>query len=74
MTTTEPLRGARTSRPETARDPRPSLRRTTCTILTLAIAGQARTHFPARPPNFCLTLEPSQKPPARGAGREMPQF
>ena len=52
MTTTEPFRGARTSRPETARDPRPSLRRTTCTTLTLAMGGQARTQFPARPPIF----------------------
>ena len=32
MTTTEPLRGARTSRPTTAREPLPSFRRTTCTL------------------------------------------
>src|SRR5689334_1472934 len=36
ITTTEPLRGARTRRPATARDPRPSFRSTTCTGVTLA--------------------------------------
>ena len=37
MTITEPLRGVRTNRPTMAREPRPSLVRTTCTLLmTLA--------------------------------------
>src|SRR3954468_7527099 len=36
ITTTEPFRGARTRRPATARDPRPSFRSTTCTGVTLA--------------------------------------
>src|SRR5688572_25277759 len=36
ITTTEPLRGARTRRPATAREPRPSFRSTTCTGVTLA--------------------------------------
>src|SRR6188474_594992 len=36
ITTTEPLRGARTKRPATARDPRPSFLSTTCTVFSLA--------------------------------------
>lgn len=36
MTTTEPLRGALTNLPETALEPRPSFRKTTCTNIILA--------------------------------------
>src|SRR5690606_18524945 len=39
ITTTEPLRGARTNRPLTAREPRPSLRSTTCTAINLATSA-----------------------------------
>src|SRR5579872_4703390 len=43
MTTTEPLRGARTSRPPTALAPRPSLRNTTSTKINLASSPRAST-------------------------------
>lgn len=43
MTTTEPFRGALTRRPATARDPFPSLRRTTSTKPNLALPAAAST-------------------------------
>ena len=52
MTITDPLRGALTSLPDTARDPRPSFRSTTCTNSTLAtgrLAIQSRGEPAALP-------------------------
>lgn len=43
MTITDPFRGARTRRPVTAREPRPSLRRTTSTIPMVASVLSAST-------------------------------
>src|ERR1700687_2041727 len=48
MTTTEPLRGARTSRPATALAPLPSLRNTTSTKLNLASSAPASTGVSAQ--------------------------
>src|SRR4051812_10388173 len=45
ITTTEPLRGARTKRPATALEPRPSFLNTTCTLFTLAISYRASTRL-----------------------------
>src|ERR1700722_7797851 len=46
MTTTEPLRGARTRRPATALAPLPSLRKTTSTKTNLALSAPSSTTEP----------------------------
>src|SRR5262247_1525793 len=62
ITTTEPLRGARTNRPATARDPRPSFLSTTCTGFSLARSiGEStvtiiRRHWGERPGGPCFKV------------------